>query len=962
MTHARSAPVLLGVCVLAVVLPWTLLGARQAQSPVFKTGVDVIVIDAAVVDRSGGPVADLTPEDFEVQIDGRVRRVSSAQFLSYTSRSAAPEPTGGADPDLPAEAGYASNESPANAGTGRRFVVLAVDQGSFPATGARAAMMAASRFVDGLLSTDRVALTTFPQPGPAVAFTGDHDAIKRGLAQVAGWAEPLPRTDPLMSLAEGLGIAQNDQRMLDQVSDRECSALTSLGGRVTAEMIAACRERLRLSVSAVVQYATRQALVSLRGLQRAIAPLGAISAPKTLVLVSASLVGGRYEPLLGTEEEIRMVERLAAATQTRLFVLHVETGFFDALGVERQRVAGIGQPDVDAMASGLIQLADATAGSVQRLVGSSDVPFERVAREMSGQYLLGVEPSEAERDGLPHKIRVRVRRPDVTVRSRAEFVIPAAASPALSAEDIVRGALRYPSVRKDLAIRLSTQTLREPDGGSLRVILSASLDRGVVAPAEVRLGYLMTNREGKSAASSIDTVRLLPAGSGPDAGLAYLGVINVPPGTYLLRFAALASDGRLGSVDHVVNAQLAAGDGLAVSDLLLVDPSRNPAKGFAPLVDGRVLGDELETYLELYPAARASDLTVEFQIGGTGPDEVLVRAAAKMTGHESARLSAETVIDLRALPPGTYRVVARIGRGATAIGEVSRPFRRERSTAPVGGEAGELAPRTAFAVGAGGSLVRPFQRTDVLGSGALAFFLKRMQQADAAGGTRAAVPAAEGLLEAGRLDEALAALGEAGSDELSVTFLRGLVLFAKGDLEAAATQFRASLRLSSDFLPAAFYLGACYAAGGHDREAAGAWLTSLVTESEARIVFDVLADALLRLRDAEQAVMILTEARERWPDDRSFVPRLAAAELLRRHEDEALALLRPYIDGRPDDVAALMLALRALYDAHAAGRRAASAAEDAATAARYADRYRAAGGPDAALVDRWVAFIRSKVR
>lgn len=947
---------------LAAALPWIVVVAQEPKVPVFKAEVDLIAIDATVVDRTGNPVADLRPEDFEVRIDGQVRRVASAQFLSYARQDAAPAPVGAIDDDLPPEAGYATNESAAGTELGRRFVVLAIDQGSFQPAAAKAAMAAASRFVEGLLPSDRVALTTFPQPGPALGFTSNHSVIKGGLAQVTGWAEPLPQTEPLMSLAEGLGIARNDQRMLDQVSDRECTALTALGGRIEGDSLAACRDRLRLSVSAIVQFATRQSLMSVRGLQRAIAPLGAIAAPKTLVLVTGGLIGGEYESLVGNEEEIRTVERLAAATQTRLFVLHVESGFFDALGVERQRMAGSGQRDVDAWASGLTELAEATAGSVQRLVGPSDAPFERVAREMSGQYLLGIEPAARERDGLPHAIRVRVVRPDVTVQSRAEFVIPAALPANRSGDDIVTAALRYPGVRKELPIRLSTQTLREPDGSVLRVLVSASIDRGVTAPADVRLGYVMTNREGKSAASEIDVVRLLPAGSGPDVGLSYLGVVNVPPGAYLLRFAALAPDGRLGSIDHVVTAQLVAGEGLAVSDLLLVDPSRNPAEGFAPLTDGRVHGETLETYLELYPAQRAADFSVEFVIRGSTRDEVLLRADANVTERGEGRVAAETAIDLGALPPGTYTAVARLSRGGAPIGEVSRLFKRERPVGLAGGSASALAPRTAFAAGTGESIVQPFRRTDVLGPEALSFFLGRLQQADSAGAASAPALGASDRLKAGAFDEALAGLADAGHDQLSVTFLRGLVLFGKGQLESAAAEFRASLRLSSEFLPAAFYLGACYAAGGRDREAVGAWQTSLVTESKARIVFDVLADALMRLRDADQAVAILTEAREAWPDDSTFVPRLAAAYVLRGDDHEAMALLGPHLDGHPDDVQALLLALRVLYDAHAEGRRAETAAADASAAARYAERYRAAGGAEAMLVDRWVAFIRSKVR
>jgi tetratricopeptide (TPR) repeat protein len=210
----------------------------------------------------------------------------------------------------------------------------------------------------------------------------------------------------------------------------------------------------------------------------------------------------------------------------------------------------------------------------------------------------------------------------------------------------------------------------------------------------------------------------------------------------------------------------------------------------------------------------------------------------------------------------------------------------------------------------------------------------------------------------GRFDDVIAALAGAEPTKLSVPFLTGLAQFGKGQLEPAAAQFRSALRVSNEFLPAVFYLGACYAAGGRDREAVGAWLTSLVTESEARIVFDVLADALLRLRDGEQALSILTEARDRWPDDDAFVPRLAAAQALLQRRDQAIDILVPYIERHPGDTAAIVLAVRLLYDAHASGAAATTPARDRELAARFAALYRAASGPHAALVDRWAAFVQ----
>jgi hypothetical protein len=54
--------------------------------------------------------------------------------------------------------------------------------------------------------------------------------------------------------------------------------------------------------------------------------------------------------------------------------------------------------------------------------------FERVLRETSGYYVLGIEPMAGERDGSPRRLRVRVDDRNATVRSRDWTVLPRPAS------------------------------------------------------------------------------------------------------------------------------------------------------------------------------------------------------------------------------------------------------------------------------------------------------------------------------------------------------------------------------------------------------------------------------------------------------------------------------------------------------------------------------------------------------
>ena len=60
-------------------------------------------------------------------------------------------------------------------------------------------------------------------------------------------------------------------------------------------------------------------------------------------------------------------------------------------------------------------------------------------------------------------------------------------------------------------------------------------------------------------------------------------------------------------------------------------------------------------------------------------------------------------------------------------------------------------------------------------------------------------------------------------DQNAGSMLRGLELLMKGDLNPAANQFGVALRNAPDAPIASFFLGACYAAAGRDKEAVSAW-------------------------------------------------------------------------------------------------------------------------------------------
>src|SRR4029453_9355358 len=116
-----------------------------------------------------------------------------------------------------------------------------------------------------------------------------------------------------------------------------------------------------------------------------------------------------------------------------------------------------------------------------------------------------------------------------------------------------------------------------------------------------------------------------------------------------------------------------------------------------------------------------------------------------------------------------------------------------------------------------------------------------------------AAKAATARARAGKIEgTALMAL-EAG-DQAAGSLLRGIELLMKGDLNPAANQFGVALRNAPDAPIASFFLGACYAAAGRDKEAVSSWERARAAKLDLPVLQLVIADAWLRLGQPADAL------------------------------------------------------------------------------------------------------------
>ncbi|MGE5361482.1 MAG: VWA domain-containing protein [Bacteroidales bacterium] len=934
--------------------------APAQQKPTFQASTNVVVVDATVLDSNGKQVHDLNLEEFSVNVDGGPRRVTSAQFIDRTPR---PSPTTGPG------ALFTSNQT----GDTGRLILLVVDQDTIHPGTLRAPAELIDRLFAGFGPSDKVALIALPGPRKLVDLGGSLQQVKDALVRTTGSKATPDRavikgtgnpgtTGAFRSLnvavTEAFRIDQGDAGVLRMVVDRECrtGGAAARPDPVTGEMasIENCQKLVEAESRRIVNDARNETTRFVATMRRILAGLKAVDAPKILIVLSQGLSSPQ------APREMQGLDRDAAAARTTIHALQLTRSMFD---VENNIFDAQLLDDRDALRAGLEAMVGRAGGMIFEIAGSAAPAFGRLAEEMSGYYLLGVEPAATDRDGKSHNIEVKVGRKGVTVRNRPAFVFePPAPARAAKGDDskLVVEAVKSPVVGKEgkeVPIRVATYNMADNEPSMVRVLVCAEIDEHQEKADSAFVGYVVYDDTGKV---QFDYFKRSDLERLPSGALRLVTAAAVPAGSYTLRLAT-ARNGRLGSIEHRFKAALVQAGTMKLGDLVLSD-GRGTGTQLAPPVDAHMATDRVVAFVQLHGGApRDASFVLELARTNTAPS--LITAPLAPGTVRNAVQTVTGVADVSLLPPGEYRARMVASVGGKPVTTVSAPFlldavpRRSRASAPGGGSAPDGAVPIPGA--------SPFNAAEVLAPAVVAPFIDTL-----AGHSRDLPPNAVELAKAGRFDDALAQLEGRPAEPLTA-FVRGAGLLAKANaattsperkaaLESAATRFRESVSGSSGSMIGAFYIGACYALGGKEQEAANAWQTSLAGLDTYPIVHRMLADALGRLGQAERQVEVLDEAAKQWPGDETFGRRLMAAEFAAGRYEQALAHVESLLAGHPDDEALAFLALQTVYEM------ALDAPVDRLPALiarleRYRDAYVAAKGTRQALVDEWISYFKRRM-
>ena len=300
-----------------------------------------------------------------------------------------------------------------------------------------------------------------------------------------------------------------------------------------------CTRDVQMQAESAWRSAQMTSLSSLMALRDVITQLGRVSGDKTVILIS----GGWP---LDEREETSVLSPLAAdaaAARVTLFTLYVPPTTFSA---DRRVISNSPSRDHFMQYGPLDMLAHMTGGGSFRAEVNAEAAFERLGRELSGYYRIGVEKDPADQDGKGRRMKVQVSRGSTTVRAREIFDVRTYEDRDWAAR--LAGALDGPVPATGVRMRVTSYLAQDPDDRSrIKVLLTGEATR--IEPGQATLQVVVRDIDGKKILAGEQ-----PVSEATADGLKFSTNIPLPQGDYVVRIGLMDSTGRVGSVEHRVRS------------------------------------------------------------------------------------------------------------------------------------------------------------------------------------------------------------------------------------------------------------------------------------------------------------------------------------------------------------------------------------------------------------------------
>ena len=604
-----------------------ILVAQAPQQPTFRVQVEAIEIDASVTDARGNVVTDLTKDDFEIFEDGKPQSITSFELVNI--------PFAKGERPLFAANRIEPDVQTNNQGEGRLYV-FALDQ----VTGEQ--ILRTRRFVRRFLEQYFA-----PNDLGAVVYLGRADHSKaQGLTN-----NPRLLLDSVNAFSGGFGSDPPPAPTMP-VTQGGGGSPTLPTSDFNPEQELGLREAMS-SFSGIVDY-----MATVHGRRKSLL-LFSYGYQRTRNSDVIRVIDYRGGTLSLPEQDFHRA--ITTATRNNVVIYPIDPRGLTADGGLGEAESG---PSIDpaeritASSSrletrqSLTMIATATGGFALNSSNSFDDAFNRIVQENSTYYVLGFSSTNERRDGRNRKLDVRVKRPGLTVRSRAGYMAPlrnerppAPAKPSANVSAGVAEALRSTVAVNGLPVRV----FAAPFKGSARdatIVAAVEVDAsqlGLVEKDGTRVGalevsYFSMDMKNKFYPGQTQTARLTLKPETFDqvmkTGIRMMMETSLPPGRYQMRVAAGNQQTRSGSVVYDIDVPDFTKDQLAMSGVALGSAATarimtmSQKTPFASSLPGNITstrefapGDTLGVYAEVYETlknATAHTVTLTAQLRAEG--------------------------------------------------------------------------------------------------------------------------------------------------------------------------------------------------------------------------------------------------------------------------------------------------------------------------------------------------------
>jgi len=411
-------------CICVFVLSFVLAAQQPApapqQAPIFRSSVNLVLVDVVVRDRSGAIVKGLTADDFELQEDGVKQQIVTFAFedikpgaapieTAGTLAAAAKPATGAASTPVPVTLAPAARDADADTPhpltsdevAGHRLMTLVFDTSSMQPDELQKAIDGAQKWVDEQMTpADLVAVASI---GSSLQVLSDFSSDKERVHAAVAGLSPLDAT--------AFTAVDASSAATDEASNAATTDATTVDQ--SAQELDTFNNDVRLR--------------ALRTLAEALQPL---QQKKAIIYFSSGLQRS------GTDNQVELRAAVNAAVRANVQIYPVDARGLQAVvpgGSARQASRGglaafsgsaISNQftQLAAQQETLTSLASDTGGTAFTDSNDFGEAFTKVERDISSYYILGFASTNPARDGRFRRLTVRLKnRSNLRVDNKAGY-------------------------------------------------------------------------------------------------------------------------------------------------------------------------------------------------------------------------------------------------------------------------------------------------------------------------------------------------------------------------------------------------------------------------------------------------------------------------------------------------------------------------------------------------------------